>query len=134
MFDWGKLSPREVTELIWSAPKFAEPWCGRVYANGVHTFERRLWSPSNGYREPGMQVMRMNGNRWHGWWGGRPINGEPLAAALREGDALLVEAGYRLDDALACNVEDGVTEYCRGCHRLKRDHPTYPNDPKRPNP
>ncbi len=28
-----------------------------------------------------------------------------------------------------CEIEDGVTEWCRGCGALKREHPTYPRNP-----
>jgi predicted Fe-S protein YdhL (DUF1289 family) len=130
VIDWSKMKPREILEIAQSIPSIAEPWEHREYSNGQVTWERRLRNAVDGEHVPLMQISPY-ANTWLGWWDGRAASGNTAEEARQAADKILLSAGYVLDNDLPCNVEDGVTMYCRGCGRLKNEHQTYPNDPPR---
>ena len=134
MINWTKMKPREILEIASSLPAVAEPWIYEKKKNGIETITRRLVGPGHGpVREFLVQRWIQNlGPKWWGnWIDGKHVTSGDVDDAKKMGDDLLRASGYVLDDDLPCEIEDGVTEWCRGCGRLKREHQTYPKNPPR---
>jgi len=95
--DWQSMTPREVWEVLRTAPKVAGPWKHEVYSNGVESWERRLRTPEDGLRIPIVQIIN-RGRWWTGSGGGDGglLHGDTADEAKDKADQALRSKGWLL--------------------------------------